>query len=290
MTTLAYDKRTFDKAGHLFRPDCRLTRATVSDYMGRECPGADALGFHPDRLYPLLRDPQELKRAAPSFENKPLTISHRPLSANDHDPEIVCGSVSNIQWDGTFLFGDLSIWTAEAIDLVQSGRQEQLSCSYNYTIDPTPGVFEGMRYIGIMRNIEGNHVSLVELGRLGAQCIVGDSAPNLSTFKQREPAMYQEAIREMQAIRVAEQEVSPFVGEVIGMDSATRVYQEALKRLGHNLSASALGNTAGARAIFNQARRGGNGKGGQVRHAYDSNDAPRRAAMFPNANRLNGRA
>ena len=288
MTTLAYDRRTFDSAGHLFRPGCRLTRATVSDYMGRECPGADALGFHPDRLYPLLRDPQELKRAAPSFENKPLTISHRALSANDHDPEIVCGSVSSIEWDGTFLSGDLSIWTAEAIDLVQSGRQEQLSCSYKYTIDPTPGVFEGMRYVGIMRNIEGNHVSLVEMGRLGAQCIVGDSAPNLSTFKRREPMAYQQAIQEMQAIRQAEQDVAPIVGEVLGMDSALGVYRTALQRLGHNYSTSDLGNTAGARAIFNQARRAGSQ--GQVRQAYDSGASARREHMFPNANRLNRQA
>ena len=287
MTTLAFDKRTFDSAGHLFRPECNLTKATVSSYLGREIPGSERLGLDPNKLYPLLRDPDELAAAASTFENKPLTIVHRQMSAADHDHEKVCGAVSNVEWRDPYLVGDLTIWTAEGIELVESRKQEQLSCAYGYIPFMSSGTFQGVPYAGVMRRIEGNHVSLVLEGRVGPDCIVGDSALDLSYFQRREPMAFQQAIQEMQAIRLAEQEVAPIVGEVLGMDSALAIYRTALQRLGHNYSTSDLGNTAGARAIFNQARRVGDGR---IRQAYDSSDAPRRTAMFPNANRLNGRA
>jgi hypothetical protein len=39
-----------------------------------------------------------------------------------------------------------------------------------------PGVYQGQHYDGIMTNLRGNHVALVENGRAGADCVVGDSA------------------------------------------------------------------------------------------------------------------
>jgi hypothetical protein len=44
----------------------------------------------------------------------------------------------------------------------------------------TPGVFEGKRYDGIMRNLEFNHLALVVSGRVGADCVVGDSKENVT--------------------------------------------------------------------------------------------------------------
>src|SRR6185503_18847779 len=76
----------------------------------------------------------------------------------------------------------LVVWTREAIQGVTSKKQRQLSSAYRYKPDMTPGVWEptGERYDGVMRDIIGNHVCLVEEGRAGADVVVGDSAEELA--------------------------------------------------------------------------------------------------------------
>jgi hypothetical protein len=41
----------------------------------------------------------------------------------------------------------------------------------------TPGVYEGKRFDGIMRDIQGNHVALVPDGRVGPVATVADEMP-----------------------------------------------------------------------------------------------------------------
>lgn len=64
-------------------------------------------------------------------------------------------------------------------------------------------------------------------------------------------AIAAKAVRRMQNISAAEAEVAPAVGAVIGMDSAGKVYREALKRLGHRTDGVAL---AGMRDVFRAVR------------------------------------
>ena len=92
--------------------------------------------------------------------------------------------------------------------------------------------------------------------------------------------MFQQAIREIQAIRAAEEHVKPFVGDVIGMDSAVAVYQTALSRLGHDLQASQIVDATGGRTLFDIAR------GSRARPAMDAAATADYAKRFPNANRL----
>jgi hypothetical protein len=68
------------------------------------------------------------------------------------------------------------VWDADAIDGIESGEQRELSAAYRYEPDMTPGTYQGVRYDGVMRDIEGNHVALVESGRAGSDVIVGDQA------------------------------------------------------------------------------------------------------------------
>src|SRR5580698_5429340 len=86
--------RSFDKDGHLKIASSPISKAAVNGYYGWEIPEHDALGLDPDRLYNLLRDPEELKRGAATFEGKPVMIIHRPATAQDHPRSLVVGSVS----------------------------------------------------------------------------------------------------------------------------------------------------------------------------------------------------
>lgn len=176
----AFDKlslRSFDVDGRLEIRDCRISKANVCPYFGREIPGADLLGLDPERIYNLYRDPEELARGASSFANLQLLLAHIPVAATDPQIELTAGTVgSDVRYEHPYLIASLKVWTAEAIKLIESGEQRQLSCSYRYRADMTPGTTpEGVAYDGVMRDIIGNHVALVEAGRAGPDVIVNDS-------------------------------------------------------------------------------------------------------------------
>ena len=82
---LAFDRsaRHVDVDGRLHVAASHISKAAVNPYYGREIPGADTLGLDPARVYQLLRDPEELAKAAPTFNNLPLLSKHVPVSALD---------------------------------------------------------------------------------------------------------------------------------------------------------------------------------------------------------------
>ncbi|MGO4738636.1 DUF2213 domain-containing protein [Bosea sp. 2KB_26] len=178
--TLAFDRasaRTYDQDGHLHVARTPISKANVCPYYGREIPDWQGLGLDADKLYQLLRDPEELEKAAATFNGKPLLNIHRPVTADDHEHEAVSGSVSNPVWDSPYLKADLSIWDGDAIKAVEKNVQKELSSAYRYRADMTPGTYEGARYDGVMRDLVANHVALVKEGRAGPDVVVGDEKP-----------------------------------------------------------------------------------------------------------------
>lgn len=179
VATLAFDRasaRVFDEDGHLHVKRTPISKANVCEYLGREIPGHEELGLDPERRYRLLRDPEELAKAAASFNNKPLLFGHNPISADEHDHDRTVGVVSNPVFENPYLYADLACWTGPAIRAVQSGSHKELSSAYRYRADMIPGSYEGARYDGVMRDLLSNHVALVEKGRAGPDVVVGDAA------------------------------------------------------------------------------------------------------------------
>jgi hypothetical protein len=164
----AYDKasaRSRDADGRMRVKDCVLSTAEVNPYYGREIPGWDQLGLDPNRIYELYRDPVELEKGAPTFSANPIMVKHIPQTADDPKKEWIGGAIDNIRFVGNKLRGDLLMWDGKAIDLVESEEQADLSCGYRYKPDMTPRTVNGRRVDGTMRDIQGNHVALVDDGR-----------------------------------------------------------------------------------------------------------------------------
>jgi len=179
---LAFDRasvRSFDKVGRLQVAISNISKANVCPYYGREIPNAEALGLEPDKIYRLWRHPEELKKAAPTFNNIPLLCIHTPDFPGDPPREYRVGVThSSAAFDGTYLTNGLSVWDNSAIAGIETEEQEELSSSYQYVADMTPGTTpDGEEYDGIMRDIVGNHVALVETGRAGSDVLVADSLP-----------------------------------------------------------------------------------------------------------------
>lgn len=180
--SLAFDRasvRTIDANGRLQISRTNISKANVNGYYGREIPRSEELGLEPNKLYRLWRHPDELRKAAKTFNNIPVLSKHIPDFPTDPPNEFRVGVThSNAEFDGTYLTVGMSIWDNSAIAGIESGEQRELSASYKYVADMTPGVTpDGEPYDGVMRDIFGNHEALVPDGRAGPDVLVADSLP-----------------------------------------------------------------------------------------------------------------
>ena len=177
----AFDRaslRSKDVDDRLHVASANISKAMVCPYFGREIPDSEALGLQPDKVYYLLRDAAELQAAAPTFNNLPLLFDHAIVTAADPKQDRVVGTTgTDTVFEAPYLKTSLAIWVQAAIQAVESGEYEQLSCAYRYRPDMTPGTFNGVLYDGVMRDIVGNHVALVREGRAGPDVMVSDELP-----------------------------------------------------------------------------------------------------------------
>lgn len=156
--------------GFLLCRDVPIARTGEMVYGAGEVP----VEARPDGLIIVTRTPEEVFRdeTMASFEGKPVTLGHPdefvgPASWN----QLSVGTTFNVRRgtgiEDDFLFADLLITSQAAIDEVQQGLRE-VSCGYEADYEQTePGR-------GVQRNIVGNHVALVERGRCGPRCAIGD--------------------------------------------------------------------------------------------------------------------
>jgi hypothetical protein len=185
IATLTFDRseRWKDQDGRLHVGRTNISKATVNPYRGSEIPGA--LGLEPDRIYQMLRDPTELAKGAETFNNLPLLSRHVAVSADNPQEDLVAGSTgTDASFEAPYLTNSLVIWRTEDIEACENGKKCQLSCAYYYEPHMTPGVYDGMAYDGVMRNIRGNHVALVPLGRAGPDVMVADSEEGTISMPQ----------------------------------------------------------------------------------------------------------
>lgn len=178
--TLAFDRsvRHYDKDGRLHVDFTPISKANVCPYIGKEIPGWEVLGLDPGKIYQLFRDPDELKKAASTSNNIQLMQVHEGVSPDAPKQMEVVGTIGDKgEFKPPYLWNSLAVWVKRAIDLIESNRKKELSCSYHYEPDMTPGNYLGELYDGVMRNIHFNHVALVEDGRAGSDVMVADAMP-----------------------------------------------------------------------------------------------------------------
>jgi hypothetical protein len=130
------------------------------------------------------RTPEELFRAETlaSAEGKPTTLSHPDEFVDPANfGALARGSMLNVRRGegilNDLMLADLLITDQQAIDAVQKGGIEEVSLGYQADYEQVaPGR-------GVQRNIVINHVALVERGRCGPRCAIGDS--DMGTQKKR---------------------------------------------------------------------------------------------------------
>ncbi len=168
-------KRSWTPEGFLVCHDVALARTGTLLY----APGEVPIDAGKDGVIAITRDPDDVfdPNSMASFEGKPVTNDHPPLGVKV-DPnnwrQFAVGDAHNIRrgdgaiLDNQCLYGDLMIKDQKAIDDIVSGKVE-VSAGYDAEYEQLePGR-------GRQHEIIGNHVALVDKGRCGPTCSIGDS-------------------------------------------------------------------------------------------------------------------
>lgn len=172
---MVFDRRMETIDGHLVVTGCHITKANVCPYLGSEIPNSEQLGLDPSKIYMLYRDAAEIEAAKETYNRVPLLMQHVAVSADRPQQFLTVGTASHSRFTHPYLDADLTIWTREGIDAIETGKQRELSCGYRYVADMTPGTSpEGEKYDGRMTQIVANHIALVEAGRAGPDVMVAD--------------------------------------------------------------------------------------------------------------------
>ncbi len=149
-----------------------------------------------------------------SFEGKPVTLDHPTSDVNPSNwSALAKGVVQNVRrgvsLEDDYLVADLLITSADAIKQVRDKGLREVSCGYDSGYEEIePGR-------GRQTNIVGNHLALVEKGRCGSRCAIGDSMQKnkvtfmdrvRAAFKNRDEAELEEALKESTSDEEAETE------------------------------------------------------------------------------------
>ncbi|RSV15674.1 DUF2213 domain-containing protein [Sphingomonas sp. ABOLF] len=174
--TLDAPRRTAD--GYL-AVRAKSARTGVYQYTGAEVDPENKHGLRDQPSVNVLRDEAAVfdKRAVHSFIGKPITDDH-PREAvtasnwRDHGRGVVMGAIR----DGDHLAFDLILMDAGTIAKVEAGKAE-LSNGYSASLEfgdfDGPG---GVKCQARQASITGNHVAIVDRGRAGPSCRIGDAA------------------------------------------------------------------------------------------------------------------
>ena len=165
------NKQAQTPEGFLLCKDVPIARIGTQDYLNEEIPeiegGKDGVikverlpddVFHPDTIA--------------SFEGKPVVDDHpdAPVDPSTFKEHVV-GVTINVRRGAAayddLLLADLLIMDADAIAAVRAGKRE-VSCGYDAEYEQR-GPGKARQY-----QIIGNHVALVDRGRCGPRCAIGD--------------------------------------------------------------------------------------------------------------------
>jgi len=93
----------------------------------------------------------------------------------------------DVHFDGEYLRGNIKVFSESLARLIEAGKRE-LSAGYTCRYDMTPGEWNGVKYDGVQRDIRGNHLALVQEGRMGPDVAVLDKKEGGSMTEENKPA------------------------------------------------------------------------------------------------------
>jgi hypothetical protein len=169
-------KRTITPEGYLLCEEVPIARTGEMLYAAGELGDVEA---DQDGVIRVTRSAEDLFATSTiaSFQGKPFTNDHPEEFVNLQSwREIAAGFGLNVRQDGDLLLSDIMVTCPVAIEAIGKGKRE-ISIGYDADYDQSePGKARQF-------NITGNHIALVEDGRCGPRCAIGDHAMRTTTTK-----------------------------------------------------------------------------------------------------------
>jgi len=158
-----------------------ITKVGVFPYLGSSL-GSE---FEQDKIYMVYRPEEELKdpETINSFKLLPWTDDHpqkllgNPQDGNE-DPLLkgVAGVTGeDVYFEDGYLKSNIKTFSHDLSEKIKQGKKE-LSAGYKFVPLMQKGVYKGIDYAIVQTNIRGNHLSLVDSGRSGADVSVLDKS------------------------------------------------------------------------------------------------------------------
>lgn len=180
--TVAQDdtQRVNDINGWPEIPNNPISKVGVYPYLGKQI--SDEL--IPDKIYMVYRPKEELASTdcIESFKLQPIIDEHTMLG---NEPGLVAaekkgvhGVIGENVWfdekDGEgVLKANLKVFSKSLMDTIDNVKKD-ISLGYRCVYELSSGIFAGVKYDAIQRNIRGNHLAIVHEGRMGREVAVLD--------------------------------------------------------------------------------------------------------------------
>lgn len=174
------------------RLDAALTRSGVFTY------------YENGKRIDEYRPPDEVFKAESLATLLGATVTHRhpPTEVNPGNFKTYAEgfNVTPVSREDDLVISTLDVNGAVALAAIESGERE-ISCGYTCDVDNTPGVTpEGIRFDRSQKNIQYNHIAIVERGRAGHSVALRlDAAGNELPAEDRKDQMTPEQIAKLQA-------------------------------------------------------------------------------------------
>jgi len=169
--------QTTDMNGFIEVNNQPLSVAGIYEYYGSEIDAPE-----PDKLYRVFRSPESLENAVSMFTGKPIVDDHTMLGDGQTDAakKGIQGAVGdNVYYKDGTIYGNIRLYTNKIKQLIDQGKKE-LSFGYWSQYEFKSGTWQGKAYDAIQHIVGGNHLALVDEGRMGSTVAVLDHAPKFS--------------------------------------------------------------------------------------------------------------
>ena len=134
-----------------------------------------------------LRLPEEVFSEATmsSFNSMPIYVGHKTKidGKNEIDPEIVekyaVGKTANPIGNNVYVASDITVNKEDGVKAAKQDGYQSFSVGYDCDMEEKAGIWCGVEYDRIQRNIRGRHLAMVRIGRQGDQAVLrmdGDDA------------------------------------------------------------------------------------------------------------------
>ena len=223
-------QRDYDINGYVEIKRNPLSKVGVFPYLGSSIGAPD-----PQKVYMVYRPEEELAdlECVESFKLMPLVDDHTMLGPSDMGfTPAECKGVhgvigEEVFFDGGYLYGNLKIFSDSLQDKVDNDGKKDLSAGYRCKYEFTQGFWNGQHYDAVQRQIRGNHIALVQEGRMGPEVSVLDHLQ--VTFDTKEILMEEEAKKADAQPEMTLSEVAALLKQVLPQIAALNDAVSAMK-------------------------------------------------------------